>query len=158
MLRHTHQESEVSKSPKATARNTRHRFFLNPYEDAAFTRCPKCEKKTKIRKFPLVIHIDPDQMLLLNKQCKYCEGCDLVIGRKSEIESLMAAAFEDRRPEILGNDYLVLGTMDRQDWRKTTKGETKPTDTLDSIHVFEDVLCFEITGGWQPAEKNSSPG
>ena len=36
--------------------NTRHYFFLNPYEDAAFTRCPKCETKTMVRKFPLVIH------------------------------------------------------------------------------------------------------
>lgn len=36
---------------------TRHYFFLNPYEDCAFTRCPKCNNKTKIRKFPLVIHI-----------------------------------------------------------------------------------------------------
>ena len=39
-----------------------HRFFLNPYEDMAFTKCPKCEAKTKVRKFPLVIHIEPTQL------------------------------------------------------------------------------------------------
>ena len=40
---------------------TRHYFFLNPYEDYAFTKCPKCDEKTKVRKFPLAIHIDPGQ-------------------------------------------------------------------------------------------------
>lgn len=36
-----------------------HRFFLNPYDDFAFTKCPKCDQKTAVRKFPLVIHIEP---------------------------------------------------------------------------------------------------
>jgi len=147
----------VGKSSKKPSLKRRHRFFLNPYEDAAFTRCPKCEAKTKIRKFPLVIHIEPDQMFLLNKRCKYCEACDLIIARKSEIEPLMAAAFEERRPEILGNEYLVVGTMDRQDWRKTTKGEMKQIDTVDRIRVFEDVWRFEILpGGWYPEGKHPS--
>lgn len=27
--------------------NERYRFFLNPYLDAAFTRCPKCGKEKR---------------------------------------------------------------------------------------------------------------
>jgi hypothetical protein len=46
---------------------TRHSFFLNPYEEYSFSRCPQCNAKTLIRKFPLVIHIDPSQFLFLNK-------------------------------------------------------------------------------------------
>jgi len=34
-------------------------FILNPYADARFTRCPGCNQKTKQRKLPLFIHVDP---------------------------------------------------------------------------------------------------
>ena len=45
---------------------TRHYFFLNPYDDAAFTKCPKCNTKTMARKIPFVIHIEPQQVFVLN--------------------------------------------------------------------------------------------
>jgi len=35
-------------------KESHHYFFLNPYQDMAFTRCPKCKEKTKIRKHCLV--------------------------------------------------------------------------------------------------------
>ena len=78
---------------KGSKLKKKHKFFLNPYSDCAFTKCPKCETKTKVRKFPLVIHIEPQQIFLLNKQCKYCPNCDLIIVKKQEIESLMTASF-----------------------------------------------------------------
>jgi len=36
----------------------KYNFFLNPYTDAAFTKCPKCDGKTKVKKFPLLIFIE----------------------------------------------------------------------------------------------------
>jgi uncharacterized protein with PIN domain len=63
-------------------RKQQYRFFLNPYKDCAFTKCPRCDSKTRTRKFPLVIQIEPQQILLLNKQCKYCTSCDLIIIKK----------------------------------------------------------------------------
>jgi hypothetical protein len=126
-----------------------HYFFLNPYRDAAFTKCPKCLSKTRIRRFPLVIHIDPQQLFLLNKQCRYCARCDLIIARKSEVESLMAAAFEQSRPQIVGNDYLVMGVAERKDWRESKKGEMSQGETIERMLVFKDVLNFELApGGW----------
>ena len=44
----------------------RYYFFLNPYSDARFTSCPKCGNKTRVRKVPLVVHIDPGQIMVLN--------------------------------------------------------------------------------------------
>ncbi len=44
----------------------RYRFFLNPYKDVRFTRCPQCDNKTRQRKLPLFVHVDPMQPLLLN--------------------------------------------------------------------------------------------
>ena len=103
------------RSPSMKDMKKRHYFFLNHYEDFAFTRCPKCDNKTKVRKFPLIIHIEPRQMFILNKQCKYCPACDLIIGNKSAIEHFLAASFSQVNPEIIGNEYLVMGTLDKRD-------------------------------------------
>jgi hypothetical protein len=128
---------------------TRHYFFLNPYENEAFTRCPQCGGKTKLRKYPLVIHIEPNQILCLNKSCKYCEKCDLIIGKQTEIESLMAAGIGNIAPSIIGNKYLVIGTLDKADWRQSSKQISYPADTLEKVYVFKDVKQFElIVGGW----------
>jgi len=124
-------------------------FFLNPYDAAAFTKCPKCENNTKIRKFPLVVHIDPHQVLLLNKKCRYCVKCDLIIAKKSELESLMAACFEQSKPEIIGNNYLVMGVAERRDWLESKKGKMPQSETIERILVFKDVLNFEnVRAGW----------
>jgi hypothetical protein len=135
------------------ALRTRHRFFLNPYSDVAFTKCPKCEAKTKQRKVPLVIHIEPKQIFVLNKTCRYCERCDLLIGRQADIEAMMAAIFEARCPEIVGNEYLVVGTLDRSDWRARAAAETRASDLVNRVYVFEDVWRFDVDRGGpgQPA-------
>lgn len=127
----------------------RHYFFLNPYKDGAFTKCPKCDNKTKTRKFPLVIHIEPHHFLVLNKTCKYCEKCDLIIGKKSDIESFMAAGFENRDSSIIGNDYLIFGTFDKSDWKKYSNTPISPNTAFDLVYVFKDVLKFELQQpGW----------
>jgi hypothetical protein len=136
----------------------RHYFFLNPYEDAAFTKCPKCENNTKIRKFPLVIYIDPQELLLLNKKCRYCVKCDLIIAKKSELESFMVACFEQSKPQIIGNDYLVMGVAERKDWLEGKKGKMPQGETIERILVFKDVLDFEpVHAGWYREGGNESP-
>lgn len=127
----------------------KHKFFLNPYSDCAFTKCPKCETKTKIRKFSLVIHIEPQQLFLLNKQCKYCTKCDLIIVKKQEIESLMSASMIKENPQIIGNNYLVIGTLERQDWKQGNQGLLSSKEIIERVYVFEDEWEFEvIPGGW----------
>jgi hypothetical protein len=71
------------------------------------TQCPQCLGKTRQRKLPLVIHIDPLQLVALNKTCRYCPRCDLLIAHQDQLEAWLAAYFTERRPEIVGNDYLV---------------------------------------------------
>jgi len=136
----------------------RHYFFLNSYEDAAFTKCPKCRTNTKIRKFPLVIHIEPQQLLLLNKKCRYCVSCDLIIAKKSELESLMVASFEESKPEIIGNDYLVMGVAERRDWLESKKGKMPQGETIEHILVFKDVWNFELVrAGWYRDGEDEGP-
>jgi len=137
-------EAKVNAPPKA-----RYRFFLNPHDEYAYTKCPKCGSKTKIRKFPLVIHIEPNQLLLLNKKCRFCSHCELVIARKSEIETFMVEAVEKRAPDLIGNDYLVVGTMDRKDWHESRSGKIDQATTVERLFVFQDVWKFKvIPGGW----------
>ena len=128
-------------------------FFLNPYNDIAFTKCPKCNRKTVVRKIALLIHIEPHELFVLNKQCKFCAVCELIIAKKSEIESMMAHKFETVKPEVIGNDYLVMGVIDKGDWNLVKNKQINAKDLLDSAYIFKDVLNFEIVpGGWLPPQ------
>jgi hypothetical protein len=122
---------------------TRYNFFLNPYTDARFTSCPKCNAKTKQRKLPLFIFVSPVIPIVLNKTCRYCPACDLLIAHKDQLDKLLAAMFAQLRQPALGsNDYFVVGTVDRADWK-----EGKPVKHIDEIraivHGFKKVLDFE---------------
>lgn len=130
-----------------------HKFFLNPYADLRYTKCPKCDGKTKLRKLPLFIHIIPDQPVALNKTCRYCPSCDLLIAHKDELDELLAKMFAQYRPEIVGNDYLVIGTIERKDWKE---GEMlRKIDEIKAIvHDFKKHLDFEpVRYQWVLAEK-----
>jgi hypothetical protein len=144
-------EVPMKEKSRNVIRGYRHRFFLNPYVDAAFTKCPKCEQLTRLRKFPLVIFIEPNQFFVLNKQCRYCPDCDLIVARKSQVESLMAQTFGKFRPDVVGNSYQVVGTLDRADWRVRDLALPNPRIVSEKMFVFEDVWNFKLTGGWVPA-------
>ena len=142
----------------ATKNNPKkHYFFLNPYKNCAFTKCPKCNDKTKLRKFPLVIHIDPNQFFVFNKSCKYCTNCDLIIVKQSKLEELLTCQFEEVNPSVVGNKYLVFGTFSRSDWKKYSKTLTDPHKAIDQVYVFKDVLNFEVArGGWSKPDKTKT--
>jgi len=141
----------AKKKPRLGKQPPRYKFFLNPYPDARFTVCPKCGGKTRQRKLPLVIHIDPAQLMTLNKTCRYCPYCDLLIAHQDELEGLLAAYFGQHKPEIVGNDYLVVGTVDRDKWRQGVRSETTIQDLFDNLHDFKDVLTFTPAPRWGPA-------
>ncbi len=126
----------------------RYRFFLNPYQDMRFTRCPQCGSKTLQRKLPLVIHVDPMIMLSLNKTCRYCPRCDLLIAHQDDVEHLLASIFTEKMPEVVGNNYLVLGTQDRPAWKHGTQQQVTLQETLEVLHDFKEVVTFKLTGGW----------
>ncbi len=64
----------------------------------------------------------------------------------------MAQRFGGERPELLGNDYLVFGTLDRKDWLEGQKGEP-PHEMINRVYTFKDVWDFEIIpGGWYPPQ------
>ena|SRR5579872_1265065 len=130
----------------------RYTFFLNPYPDIRFTSCPQCGAKTRQRKLPLVIHVDPLDPIALNKTCRYCPACDLLIAHKDEIESILAQFFTQHKPEIVGNEYLVIGTYDRAVWRRRMKETITVGEMREHLHDFRKVVEFEVRRGWLPAD------
>ncbi len=122
-----------------------YRFFLNPYEDVRFTKCPQCDNKMHQRKLPLVIHVDPMQILSLNN--------DLLIAHQDDLEHFLASFFTEQMPEVVGNDYLVLGTLDKPEWKRGTQQKMTLQEMLEALHDFKEVVTFKLTGGWVRDEK-----
>ncbi len=75
---------------------------------------------------------------MLNKKCKYCPSCELIIAKKKEIESLMAAGLLQVNPEVIGNDYLTIGTIDRKDWKAANEQSLAPAEMIDKAYIFKD--------------------
>ena len=135
--------------PRRRAARRGPRFFLNPYAEHAFTRCPRCNRApTKVRKVYLVVHVEPRLLLVLHKTCRLCLHCDLLIARQHELEALMTHAVEQIRPELVGNDYLVLGTLDNEDGRQVKVGNQEPAWVAERTKVFREVLAFEPAPAW----------
>ena len=147
-------------SGKRSPRRARgHRFFLNPYEDQAFTRCPRCAKgPTRVRKIPLVVHVEPRLLVVLNKTCKLCERCDLLIAKQADLESLLAYTVERIDPRLVGNDYLVMGTIEKADNRQVKAGDKSATWVIDRLKAFREVLQFELAPQWVYTPPEGSAG
>lgn len=120
----------------------RYRFFLNPYRDERFTTCPRCGYKSRTRKFTLVIHVNPIYPVTLEKICRYCYHCDLVIAHQDQLEERLAAHFTAYNREIIGNDYLVIGTLDWTEW-KHEKDQLSTQEMVENLHDFKEVLTFQ---------------
>ena len=69
----------------------------------------------------------------------------------------MATGFEQRRPEIVGNKYVVFGTLQRKDWLESNKSGLSDADAVERVIVFKDVLNFKMVGGWVPDPKAARP-
>ena len=121
----------------------RYRYFLNPYQDVRFTICPQCRTKTRLRKFPLVIHVNPMHTLVLGKTCRYCTNCDLLIIHQDQLEEQLAAYFSTTNPEIIGNDYLVMGTLDKPEWKQGMQDPLSMQEMIEHLHDFKEAITFK---------------
>jgi hypothetical protein len=142
-----------NKSPFFGELSARYKFFLNPYSDIRFTRCPQCEGKTSQKKVPLMIHVNPYHPVNLNYTCRYCPKCDILIVHKDEIEGHLHRLFSERAPEVIRNDYMVMGTTERAYWKEGFTKPHLPPEILANLHGFKEYLNFKRIGGWLPSEK-----
>jgi hypothetical protein len=128
----------------------RYSFALNPDVDAKMSKCLICDCNTFKRKFPLVIFVKDAPILSLGLTCSYCAKCEFIIAHQYELEHELCIAYEKIDPSQIGNDYLVIGTMDKKIWKK---GLNVPSaaGTLDSIADFKEYMTIK-PGGWLPTQ------
>ena len=134
----------------------RYSLVLNPHVRERFTKCPTCEAPTKIRKLPLVIHLDHQdgaRLILLHKSCRLCLRCDTLIVHRDELDRVMTGAglCVVEQPE-----YVVLGTIDRGSWRRGFIGDVQLTDIRASMADFKKYLKVDvIPAHWAPRSQNA---
>lgn len=132
----------------------RYAFALNPYEDARFSKCPQCNRATYPRKFPLLMYVEGADPFVLGKTCRYCSKCEFIIAHQDELETVLAAMFAERAPEVLGNDYLVIGTVERKVWKQHLDREATTAD----IRAHAADIKHYMTLEYEPARWVFDPG
>ena len=133
------------------AQPPRYRFALNPHRPLRFSACSDCGAKTKLRKLPLVIHVDGFGLVTLGKTCRLCVSCEILVAHQDEIDPLIQNLVGVTRPLP---DYLVLGTADRTFWRRGLRGPQPLAELIQNMADFKEHLRLEYTpGGWFPADQ-----
>ena len=132
----------------------RYKFILNPYTSTRLTKCPMCERKTLVRKFPIVVAVTDGPMFSINKTCRYYPACDLLIAHQDELEAQLAMALPQHGPHAAGNPYTVVGTMDRADWRRMRGGVSDQREFTNAVSIFKQVYNLEFRPAhWGPADE-----
>ncbi len=123
----------------------RYHLFLNTYRDTRFTTCPRCNMDTQIDIISLVIHVSPVSTTIVDKFCRFCDTCDLLIVHQDELDRRLAATLMESDPELVGNDYLIIGTVDRAQLSRTKRQMPASFDHVveECLHDFKEVVKFE---------------
>ena len=127
----------------------KYNFLLNPYAGMRFFKCPNCQNRTGQRKIPLLIHVDPKNLIALNYTNRYCGRCDMLIGHKHEIEHYLAEMFLKINPKIIGNYYLVFGTVEKKAWHENINQPKLLNEMRQHTHDFKSCQDLQLTSsGW----------
>jgi hypothetical protein len=127
--------------PKAKQRQLgglppKYSFMVNPYPEERVSRCPLCDRKSRQRKIPILIHVNPKHLIALNYTCRYCPDCNLLIAHKHEIEHYLTVLFSQLAPESIGNDYLAVGTVEKSAWKEGLKQQQAMNEFLPHASDF----------------------
>lgn len=140
--------------PRMGALPPRYSFVLNPYPRERFTRCPRCEAQTRVRKIPLVIHVEPVGLVMLRKTCRLCVDCELLVAHQAEIETLIDALGPGTTEK---QKYLVLGTLGTKTWRRGLSDRVTVQELIDHMADFKDYTRIDYTrGGWYRSDETAS--
>jgi hypothetical protein len=133
----------------------KYKFILNQYQYERISSCPFCKKQTHARKFPLFIHVNEWGPVILGKTCKYCSRCELIVAHRHEIDEQLTMLFGQIAPECVGNDYLVVGTVERKFWKQETLEKNAAIgETLNHMADFRKVYDLHIRpAGWYPKDE-----
>ena len=133
----------------------RYSFILNQYLNERLSKCPECHRPTHLRKFALLVHIDGWGPMALGKTCRYCTRCELIIAHQDELEAQLAGSLRAFAPEVIGNKYIVLGTVEKRMWQRGVQGTGHLLgEILEHTADFNEMLDYNVErGGWFPASQ-----
>ncbi len=136
---------QIGKSPP------RYAFALNPFNDFSFSRCPECKRTMNMRKFALFVHVDGWGPLSLRKTSRYCPQCELIIVRQKDLEEELCIFFDQHSPELIGNEYFVIGTLPLKAWREGLRGVKYDLEQIvEHVSDFKKHLELKVDrGGWR---------
>lgn len=144
----------MSERPRLGKLPPMYNFALNPHSETRVSKCPVCEERMRQRKVPLFIHIDPVHPVVMGYTCRYCPDCDLLVAHQDELDTLLANLFAERAPSLIGNEYMVLGTVERKPWRDSLTEPMSIPEALENLHDFKEVWSFEFRpAGWYRDEQ-----
>ncbi len=127
----------------------KYNFFLNKYSFYGATKCTSCDTKTNVRKFPLFISLDKNNIYTLNLSCKFCTRCNLIIAKKDNIDKYISIELEQKGIAFDPDNYFVMGTIDSKTFWRHNKGNASSDELFDNLTPFKKVLDFEIRqAGW----------
>ena len=127
----------------------RYSFLLNPHPNERSTRCPRCNAKMRVRKIPLVIHVNPITLVTLRKTCRLCVVCEMLIAHKAEMDNLIDGL---RGDQAEAREYLVLGTLELKTWRQGLSGSATAEQIRGHMADFKAYMQVEVTPRhWSPA-------
>ena len=58
-----------------------------PLRRRALHALPQCSAKTRVRKLPLVIHVDPMRLVAVQKTCRYQPSCARLLAHQDAFEA-----------------------------------------------------------------------
>ncbi|MCP4415079.1 MAG: hypothetical protein GY805_00555 [Chloroflexi bacterium] len=56
----------------------------------------------------------------------------------------MVYSMEQVDPTLIGNEYLIVGTVERKGWRESRKQPGNYDVIFDNMHDFKEVVVFEL--------------
>lgn len=96
----------------------------------------------RLRKISLVIHVDAFGLLLLQKTCRLCVVCEMLIAHDTEVKRVVdrLAPHSAAQPE-----YLILGTIGSATWREGLSGCITIEEIKNDMADFKAYMRVEGT-------------
>ena len=129
-------------TPRLGALPPRYSFLLNPYPHERFTRCPRCKSTTRLRKIPLVVHVDSLGLVLLRKSCRLCTVCEVLIAHETEVRRVIKGLGSQTGACA---EYVILGTLGSDTWRDGMRAGVTIEDVRTDMADFKAYLRVQIT-------------
>lgn len=87
--------------------------------------------------------MNPGHTTIVEKMCRFCYVCNLLIVHQDQLEEQLVTQFLTINPEAIGNDYQVVGTLERAEWNQEKQDSWSFEQVRAYLHDFFEVVAFQ---------------